>query len=90
MAPKHGPQFYQCWQARKILARFEALNVARAYPHFFGQFFLAQMPVFPQSGDISSEFDSMRTRFGFARRHAQIVSRKKSGKHEALLRDAFW
>jgi hypothetical protein len=44
MAPKGGTQIYQCWQAWKVFARFEALNVASAYPHFFRKFFLGQFP----------------------------------------------
>jgi hypothetical protein len=44
MTPKRATQICQCWQAWKVFPRFEALNVAHAYPHFFRQFFLRQVP----------------------------------------------
>jgi hypothetical protein len=71
ITPKRRSQSYQRGQGRKVFSGFEALNVASAYAHFFGKFFLSPAPLRSQRSNVLSELGSVRTRFGLARRHTQ-------------------
>src|SRR3954463_8343862 len=77
IAAKHGPQTRQRWQAGKVVTGFDVLNVAGAHANFFGQFFLSQIPTRSQRGHVLSKPRSMRTGFGFARRHDRILSKRR-------------
>ncbi len=85
-AAERDPQPHQSGQARKVFPSFHALNIPGAHTHCFSQFFLSKTSACPQCGYIFSEFCSVRTGFGLARRHSQILSKSVSLKHEALHR----
>jgi len=76
----------ECRQARKIFASLNALDITRACSDSFSELFLGQIPASSQQGDVSSEFGSLRTAFGFARRHRRILPKMRALKHEALPR----
>jgi hypothetical protein len=90
IAMQNGFQTHQCWQAWKIFPRLKTLNVARTCADFLGQMFLRQSPLFPQRSDVFSEPCPMRTAFGFARWHHQMLSERRATKHEALHRAHFF
>jgi hypothetical protein len=89
IAAKDSTQTRQRWQAGKIVTGFDVLDVAGAHAGFLGQSFLSQIPTRPQCGDVLSEPLSLRTGFGFARRHGRIFAESPTAKHEALLREPF-
>ena len=45
---KYSPQTDQRWQAGKVFAGFDVLNVAGAHANLFSQFLLGQIPTRPQ------------------------------------------
>ena len=86
---KRCAQTCQRGQAWKIVTGFDVLNVAGAHADFFCQSFLSQIPTRPQCGDVLSESLSVRSGFGFARRHGRIFAESSPAKHEALPREPF-
>jgi len=90
IAAQGGLQTRQRWQGWKVFSSLDALKITRAHSGFFGQFLLGQFSASPQTGDVLSEPCSMRTRFGFARRHRQILTKRCAAKHEALHRATFF
>jgi hypothetical protein len=94
IAPQCGAQARQRWQAWEVFAHLDALEVTHADTNSFSQSLLGQIRTRSQRGDVLPEPLSMRTGFGFARRHLWIVSKCNAAKHEALHRVAlssiFW
>ena len=86
IAAQNGFQAHKRWQARKILTRFDALQVTHAHAGLFGQFFLSQFFPRPQADHVFAKTSPLRTGFGLARRHSGIVAQRRVEKHEALHR----
>jgi hypothetical protein len=74
------------WQARKVFARLNTLNITWTRPNFFRQFFLRQMSPLSQQCNIFTEPCPMRIFFGLTRRHRQMLAKICVAKHEALHR----
>jgi hypothetical protein len=79
-------QMHQRWQTWKVFSGFKTLDITRARPDLFSQFFLRQFTPFPQQGDVFTESRPMRAAFGFARWHRLMLAKRGDTQHEALHR----